>query len=93
MTDAFAARRAAYAEAGADALSVPGIATPAGIAAVVRAAAPRPANPLVPRPIGLSLAGIAWGALSRAWDRPERGDLAALGERLPGASLDGFFKN
>jgi len=101
-------RIAAYAEAGAEVLYVPGITTPAEIAAVVRAAAPRPVNLLVPRPIGLTmadiaalgvrrvslggaLAGLAWGALSRAMDRVQQGDLAALGDRLPGAVLDDLF--
>jgi len=75
---------------------------------VVRAAAPRPVNLLVPRPIGLTmadiaalgvrrvslggaLAGLAWGALSRAMDRVQQGDLAALGDRLPGAAVDDLF--
>jgi 2-methylisocitrate lyase-like PEP mutase family enzyme len=52
-------RIAAYAEAGAEVLYVPGIRTPEQIAAVVRAAAPRPVNLLVSRPIGLTLAEIA----------------------------------
>jgi 2-methylisocitrate lyase-like PEP mutase family enzyme len=52
-------RIAAYAEAGADALYVPGITAPEQIAAVVRAAAPLPVNLLVARPIGLTLEEIA----------------------------------
>jgi 2-methylisocitrate lyase-like PEP mutase family enzyme len=52
-------RIAAYAEAGAEVLYVPGLPGAAEIAAVVRAAAPRPVNVLVHRPIGLSLAEIA----------------------------------
>jgi len=52
-------RIAAYAEAGAEVLYVPGISTPDQIAAVVKAAAPKPVNLLVSRPIGLTLDGIA----------------------------------
>lgn len=52
-------RLAAYAEAGADVLYAPGIATPEQIAAVVRVAAPRPVNLLVHRPLGLTMAQIA----------------------------------
>ncbi|WP_270937865.1 isocitrate lyase/PEP mutase family protein [Falsiroseomonas oryzae] len=52
-------RIAAYAEAGAEVLYVPGITTPDQIAAVVRAAAPKPVNLLVSRPIGLTLEQIA----------------------------------
>ncbi len=51
-------RIAAYAEAGAEVLYVPGIATPDQIEAVVRAVAPKPVNLLVARPIGLTLAQI-----------------------------------
>jgi 2-methylisocitrate lyase-like PEP mutase family enzyme len=49
----------AYAEAGADVLYVPGIATADQISAVVRAVAPRPVNLLVSRPLGLTMAEIA----------------------------------
>jgi 2-methylisocitrate lyase-like PEP mutase family enzyme len=52
-------RIAAYAEAGAEVLYVPGLKTSEQIAAVVRAAAPLPVNLLVSRPIGLTLAEIA----------------------------------
>lgn len=52
-------RIAAYADAGADVLYVPGIATPEQITAVVQAVAPRPVNLLVSRPIGLTMAQIA----------------------------------
>jgi 2-methylisocitrate lyase-like PEP mutase family enzyme len=52
-------RIAAYAEAGAEVLYVPGINTPEQITAVVRAAAPRPVNLLVSRPMGLTLEQIA----------------------------------
>jgi 2-methylisocitrate lyase-like PEP mutase family enzyme len=52
-------RIAAYAEAGAEVLYVPGITTREQIAAVVKAAAPLPVNLLVSRPIGLGMAEIA----------------------------------
>ncbi|WP_372617515.1 oxaloacetate decarboxylase [Falsiroseomonas sp.] len=52
-------RIAAYAEAGAEVLYVPGLTTPDQIAAVVRSAAPRPVNLLLSRPIGLTLDEIA----------------------------------
>lgn len=52
-------RIAAYAEAGADVLYVPGLSTPDQITAVVRAVAPRPVNLLVSRPLGLTLDDIA----------------------------------
>ncbi len=52
-------RIAAYAEAGAEVLYVPGIRTREEISAVVAAAAPLPVNLLVSRPIGLGLAEIA----------------------------------
>jgi 2-methylisocitrate lyase-like PEP mutase family enzyme len=52
-------RIAAYAEAGAEVLYVPGITKPDDIAAVVATASPRPVNLLVSRPIGLTMAQIA----------------------------------
>lgn len=52
-------RIAAYAEAGAEVLYVPGVTKPDDIAAVVRAASPLPVNLLVSRPIGLTLDQIA----------------------------------
>jgi 2-methylisocitrate lyase-like PEP mutase family enzyme len=52
-------RIAAYAEAGAEVLYVPGITTSDQIAAVVKTAAPKPVNLLVSRPIGLTLDRIA----------------------------------
>jgi 2-methylisocitrate lyase-like PEP mutase family enzyme len=51
-------RIAAYAEAGADVIYVPGITTPDQITAVVRAVVPLPVNLLVHRPLGLTLAEI-----------------------------------
>lgn len=52
-------RVAAYRDAGAAVIYVPGLATPAAIDAVVRAAGDCPVNVLVHRPIGLSLADLA----------------------------------
>ncbi|WP_203073579.1 isocitrate lyase/PEP mutase family protein [Falsiroseomonas ponticola] len=52
-------RVAAYRDAGAAVIYVPGLATPAAIEAVVRAAGDCPVNVLVHRPIGLSLADLA----------------------------------
>ncbi|MGG5821657.1 isocitrate lyase/PEP mutase family protein [Falsiroseomonas sp. HW251] len=52
-------RIAAYAEAGAEVLYVPGIATPEQIEAVVRTASPLPVNLLVSRPVGLTMEAIA----------------------------------
>ncbi|MGG5812277.1 isocitrate lyase/PEP mutase family protein [Falsiroseomonas sp. CW058] len=52
-------RIAAYAEAGAEVLYVPGLTTADQIAAVVRAASPRPVNVLISRPIGLDLPALA----------------------------------
>jgi 2-methylisocitrate lyase-like PEP mutase family enzyme len=52
-------RIAAYRDAGADILYVPGLTTAAAIEAVVREAGPCPVNVLVHRPIGLCLAQIA----------------------------------
>jgi methylisocitrate lyase len=69
-------RLTAYAEAGAECLYAPGIRTPADIAAVVRAVAPRPVNVLVGAPFTtvaeLAQAGVrrisVGGALARmAW--------------------------
>lgn len=52
-------RVAAYAEAGAEVIYVPGISTREEIGAVVRAASPLPVNLLVARPIGLTMQEIA----------------------------------
>jgi 2-methylisocitrate lyase-like PEP mutase family enzyme len=52
-------RIAAYAEAGAEVLYVPGLRTIEQMAAVVRAAAPLPVNVLVSRPLGLTRDDIA----------------------------------
>jgi 2-methylisocitrate lyase-like PEP mutase family enzyme len=75
-------RLEAYAAAGADCLYAPGLHTPEGVAAVVRAVAPRPVNVLVSGPgfsvrqlqdlgvrrvsVGGALARAAWGAFMRA---------------------------
>ncbi|HZI79368.1 MAG TPA: isocitrate lyase/phosphoenolpyruvate mutase family protein [Vicinamibacterales bacterium] len=68
-------RLTAYAEAGADVLFAPGVATRDDIAAIVAAVAPRPVNVVVSRNIGLTVADLAalgvrrisvGGALARA---------------------------
>jgi 2-methylisocitrate lyase-like PEP mutase family enzyme len=68
-------RLQAYAAAGADCLYSPGIATREQIAAVVKAAAPKPVNLLVGSPLDLTVSDIAGlgvrrisigGALARA---------------------------
>jgi 2-methylisocitrate lyase-like PEP mutase family enzyme len=51
-------RVAAYAEAGADVIYVPGLSTRDQIAAVVRAVAPLPVNLLMSRPLGLTMADV-----------------------------------
>ncbi len=52
-------RIAAYRDAGAEVIYVPGLPDAASIEAVVRAAGPLPVNVLVHRPIGLSMADLA----------------------------------
>src|SRR5262249_50932912 len=75
-------RLVAFADAGADCLYAPGIRDPAGIAALVKAVAPKAVNVLVSRPgltvrqledlgvrrisVGGALARAAWGAFIRA---------------------------
>ncbi len=77
-------RLSAYAEAGADCLSAPGLKTEAEVTAVVRAVAPKPVNVLVTAPgftverlaalgvrrisVGGALARCAWGEFMRATD-------------------------
>ena len=51
-------RLKAYSAAGADCLYAPGIRTPELIAAVVKAAAPKPVNVLMPGALGLTLADL-----------------------------------
>jgi 2-methylisocitrate lyase-like PEP mutase family enzyme len=90
------ARLQAYAEAGADCLYAPGIRTPAQIAAVVAAVAPKPVNLLVGSDLGLTLADIAalgvrrvsvGGALARsAWGGFMRAAAAIASE----GRFDGF---
>ena len=52
-------RLQAYSAAGADCLYAPGIRTPELIAAVVKAAAPKPVNVLMPGALGLTVADLA----------------------------------
>ena len=89
-------RLKAYAEAGADCLYAPGIRTREDIAAVVRAAAPRPVNALIGGPVGLTINDVAalgvrrisvGGALARAaWG----GFMRAAKDLAEHGSFDGF---
>jgi len=89
-------RLKAYAEAGADCLYAPGIRTREDIAAVVRAAAPRPVNALIGGPVGLTINDVAalgvrrisvGGALARAaWG----GFMRAAKDLAEHGRFDGF---
>lgn len=87
-------RLEAYAAAGADCLYAPGLRTREAVAAVVKAAAPRPVNVLVSGPfftvreledlgvrrvsVGGSLARAAWGAFMRAAEEIAAGGTFAV---------------
>jgi 2-methylisocitrate lyase-like PEP mutase family enzyme len=75
-------RLAAYAEAGADCLYAPGLRTPEAIAAVVKAAAPRPVNVLVGGPLGLTVADLAALGVRRI----------SVGSALARAAWGGFIR-
>ena len=89
-------RLKAYAEAGADCLYAPGIRTREDIAAVVRAAAPKPVNALIGGPVGLTINDVAalgvrrisvGGALARAaWG----GFMRAAKDLAEHGRFDGF---
>ncbi len=90
------ARLQAYAQAGADCLYAPGISTPAQVAAVVAAVAPKPVNLLLGRPgvmtvqqaadLGVRRISVG-GALARAaWG----GFLRAARQLAEQGSFDGF---
>ncbi|MGE0056364.1 MAG: oxaloacetate decarboxylase [Dehalococcoidia bacterium] len=91
-------RLQAYSEAGADCLYAPGLTTREQIEAVVQAAAPKPVNVLIGRPIGFSLDDLAsmgvrrvsvGGALAAAaW-----GGFIRAAEALKTGSFDGFAQN
>ncbi|ABE38981.1 conserved hypothetical protein [Rhodopseudomonas palustris BisB5] len=92
-----AARLAAFAEAGADCLYAPGVATEAEITPLVKAVAPKPLNVLVVQP-GMTVAALAdlgvrrisvGGALARsAW----AGFLEAAREIAQGGTFTAFAK-
>ena len=100
-------RLTAYAEAGADCLYAPGLATLEDIAAVVAAVAPKPVNVLA-RPtftvrdlarvgarrisVGGGFARAAWsGFLDVAREVQQRGSFTALGRAVPGGEINGLF--
>lgn len=97
-------RLKAFADAGADCLYAPGIKTPAEIAAVVQAVAPKPVNLLVP-PTGLSfdeaaalgvrrlsiggaLARAAWGETQRVAAEMMSGSFAGLKRAATSAEVE-----
>lgn len=75
-------RLRAYAEAGADVLYAPGLATPEAIRAVVEAVAPRPVNVLVGADLGLTVADLAALGVRRI----------SLGSGLARAAWGGFSR-
>ncbi len=100
-------RLTAYAEAGADCLYAPGLASIDDVAAVVGAVAPRPVNALA-RPtftvhelakagvrrisVGGGFARAAWsGFLDVAREVQQRGTFTALGRAVPGSEINGLF--
>jgi 2-methylisocitrate lyase-like PEP mutase family enzyme len=100
-------RLTAYAEAGADCLYAPGLASLDDIAAVVKAVAPKPVNVLA-RPtftvrelaragvrrisVGGGFARAAWTAfLDVAREVQQRGSFTALGRAVPGGEINGLF--
>ncbi len=75
-------RLVAYADAGADCLYAPGIATRAEVEAVVRAVAPNPVNVLVSTPAGLPVKELAGLGVRRV----------SLGSALARAAWGGFLR-
>jgi len=100
-------RLVAFAEAGADCLYAPGIRDKAGIAALVRAVAPKPLNVVMMRPglsvaeltdlgvrrisIGGALARVAWAAMLATVDQIKAGSFDGLAGGTPGKELDDVF--
>ncbi|CAO3426353.1 isocitrate lyase/PEP mutase family protein [Azospirillum doebereinerae] len=100
-------RLVAFAEAGADCLYAPGIRDKAGIAALVRAVAPKPLNVVMMRPglsvaeladlgvrrisTGGALARVAWAAMLATVDRIKAGSFDGLAGGTPGKELDDIF--
>ena len=101
-------RLTAYAEAGAECLYAPGLGSMDDIASVVKAVAPRPVNVLARPAltvaelrragvrrisVGGSFARAAWtGFLDAAREVSERGTFTAIGRAIPGAELNGMFR-
>jgi methylisocitrate lyase len=100
-------RLTAYAEAGADCLYAPGLASIEHVAAVVTAVAPKPVNVLA-RPtftvrelaqagvrrisVGGGFARAAWSAfLDVAREVQQRGSFTALGRAVPNSEIDALF--
>jgi 2-methylisocitrate lyase-like PEP mutase family enzyme len=91
-------RLSAYAEAGADVLYAPGLATREQIESVVRTVAPKPVNVLIGRPIGFTLDDLAdmgvrrvsvgGGLAHAAW-----GGFIRAAESLKAGSFEGFAEN
>jgi 2-methylisocitrate lyase-like PEP mutase family enzyme len=100
-------RLVAFAEAGADCLYAPGVRTPADIAAMVRAVAPRPLNVVMMGPgpsvaeladlgvrrisIGGALARVAWAAAIAAAEKIYAGSFEGLAGGTPGKTLNEIF--
>lgn len=103
------ARLEAFAEAGADCLYAPGVQSKADIAAMVKAAGPRPLNVLMSRPglsvaeladlgvrrisIGGALARVAWGAMMAAAEQIKSGSFDGLAGAASGKQLNDIFGN
>ncbi len=101
-------RLTAYAEAGAECLYAPGLSTVEDLTAVVNAVAPRPVNVLARPSltvgdlaragvrrisVGGAFARTAWTAfLDAAHEAAERGTFTAIGRAIPGAEMNGLFR-
>jgi 2-methylisocitrate lyase-like PEP mutase family enzyme len=97
----------AFAEAGADGLYAPGVRDKAGIAALVRAVAPKPLNVLAIGPglnvvelaelgvrrisVGGTLAQVAWATMLTAAEQIKVGSFDGLAGGTPGKQLNNIF--
>jgi len=100
-------RLTAYAEAGADCLYAPGLASIDEVTAVVKAVAPKPVNVLARSTfsvrelanagvrrisVGGAFARTAWtGFLDAVREAAEHGTFTALGRAVPGGEINGLF--
>ncbi len=98
----------AFADAGADCLYAPGLATKDDISAVVRAVAPKPVNVLISGPlftvaelaelgvrrisVGGALARVAWAAMFAAAEQLKAGSFAGLANAIPHPRLNETFE-